>query len=428
MKMYLKRFLAFLRANLKNLLLSLVLSVIIWFAVSIQIFPNVYDHVSDIEVMAAPTALMTQENLEISKIDTEKITVQIQGKRYVIGSLTNEDFTAALDLSGVTTAGTYVVDIDVKPLVHSSDYEIVSGNMSTTIEVQRIVTKEIPVEVNTDNIQIEQGLQIQADEVAVTPMHVTVKGEESLVNSIDKAVVDLMYDGIMSVTTEVKGEVSLYKSDNTKIDNPDLVYENTGYTITVPLCKVKTLPLDVSLSVPGNFDADSLPYSIQPGEITIAAPASDTSIDNLEKIDIGEINLSNLTSKDLQGVKLVISLPDGYRNLSNVGIAQVEFEGTESYGKLDFTVPTENFTILNGDEAFEYSMVTNQLAVSVVGPSDVLQNMVSSDITGTVNLLGVTMEEGVKNVTVSMRINGVNVSAWVTGDYKVDIRAEAVEE
>lgn len=427
MKAYIKHILTFLRANLKSLLLSLVLSVIIWFAVSIQVFPNVYDHVSDIEVIAAPTALMEQENLEITKINSETVTVQIQGKRYVIGSLSAADFTAVLDLSMVTTPGTHVVPIDVAPIVNSDDYEIVSSGLTTTIDVQRVITKEIPVEVNTDNIQIAEGLHVQTDEITISPSTVTVKGEESLVNSIEKAVVDVDYNKVMSVTTELKGELSLYKSDNTKIENPDLKYEKTGYIVTVPVCKVKTLPLDFSLNVPSNFDISSLPYTILPEEITIAAPATDTSIDNLEKIDIGEINLSNLTSKDLQGVKLVISLPDGYKNLSNIGIAQVNFDNADSYGKLEFTVPTDDFSILNGDEAFEYSMVTNQLAVTVVGPSDVLHNMISSDITGTVNLLGVTMEEGVKNVTVSLRINGIDVSAWVTGDYKVDIRATAKE-
>ena len=141
MKAYLKRCLAFLRANLKSLLLSLILSVIIWFAVSIQLFPNVYDHVSDIEVVAAPTAVMQQENLEITNINSEKITVQIQGKRYVIGSLSADDFTAVLDLSTVTTPGTHVVPIDVAPIVSSSDYEIVSTGLTTTIDVQRIITK-----------------------------------------------------------------------------------------------------------------------------------------------------------------------------------------------------------------------------------------------------------------------------------------------
>ena len=427
MKAYIKHILTFLRANLKSLLLSLVLSVIIWFAVSIQVFPNVYDHVSDIEVIAAPTALMEQENLEITKINSETVTVQIQGKRYVIGSLSAADFTAVLDLSMVTTPGTHVVPIDVAPIVNSDDYEIVSSGLTTTIDVQRVITKEIPVEVNTDNIQIAEGLHVQTDEITISPSTVTVKGEESLVNSIEKAVVDVDYNKVMSVTTELKGELSLYKSDNTKIENPDLKYEKTGYIVTVPVCKVKTLPLDFSLNVPSNFDISSLPYTILPEEITIAAPATDTSIDNLEKTDIGEINLSNLTSKDPQGVKLVISLPDGYKNLSNIGIAQVNFDNADSYGKLEFTVPTDDFSILNGDEAFEYSMVTNQLAVTVVGPSDVLHNMISSDITGTVNLLGVTMEEGVKNVTVSLRINGIDVSAWVTGDYKVDIRATAKE-
>ena len=428
MNRILKRTLSFLKANMKYLIMSLLLSIVIWFAVSIQLFPNVYDHVEGIEIIATPTPAMMKDNLEIASVSIDSATVRIQGKRYVIGTLDKNDFTATLDLSNVTTPGTHLVRVDVIPLESSDDYEIVTGNLTATIDVRRIITKEIPVNANIDRIAIGEGLQVQSDEIAISPSSVIIRGEESVVNSIDKAVIEAEYDSVMSMTTEINGELSLYKRDGTKVENPDLDYNKSNYSVTVPVCKVKTLPLGFSLNVPSNFDRNSLSYTILPQEITIAAPASDTSIDRLEKIDIGEINLSDLTSQDLQGVKLTISLPEGYRNLSNIGIAQVNFENTESYGKLDFTVPTENFTILNGDSAYSFSMVTNQLDVTVVGPSEMLQNMVSSDITGTINLLGVPIEEGVKNVTVSLRINGFNVSAWVTGDYKVDIRAEAVSE
>ena len=187
---------------------------------------------------------------------------------------------------------------------------------------------------------------------------------------------------------------------------------------------MKTLPLNVSVIYPENFDSNSINYSIVPKEITIAAPATDTGIENLDRIDVGEINLTSITARDLQGVNLAISLPDGYKNLSNTGRAQVTFENMDSYGKMEFTVSTDNnFTVLNGDPEYDYSFVTSQFDVTAIGPSNVLRNLSQDDITGTVNLLGIPMEESVKNVTVTLRIAGQNVTAWITGEYKIDIRA-----
>lgn len=422
-KTYLDRIWKFIVKNLKNLILSLILSIIIWFAISIQVFPNVYDHVGDIEVIYTPTQLMLDENLEISGFE-QSVNVQIQGKRYIIGTLSADDFTASLDLSTITSPGKHTVPINVALSDSNVECDILTSGLTATITVERIISKEIKITPSADGITIGEGLQVQQTDMTCVPSTITISGEESVVNSIDKAVVNAVFDGTMSATTEVKGSLTLYKSDNTVITNPALAYDNEVFTVTVPVYKVKTLPLDISLVVPSNFDTSSLNYTVLPEEITIAAPATDFSVDNLEKIDIGEVSLGNITLKDLQNVRLMITLPDGYKNLSNIGIAQISFDDVESYGKLEFTVPGENITVLNGDVAYNYSVVTSQLAVSVIGPSDVLQNMTSSDITGTVNLLGVSIEEGVKNVTVSLKINGTDVSAWVTGDYRIDIRAE----
>lgn len=422
-----KRIGNFIVANLKDLIVSLVLAIVIWFAVSIQVFPNVYDHIYDIPVNIEPTPFMLEENLQIVDCD-DTVNIQIMGKRYVIGTLSNADFVATADLSSVTAPGKYTVDIQVKPLSSSTEYEVVTKGLQASITVERIITKTFDVVPDIDSLQIGEGLTVNEDEVICSPTTVTITAEESVVKSIGEITVTPVTSSALEVTTELKGTLSIFKKDGTKIDNPDLELSDDSYTLTVPVWKVKTLPLNISLTVPSGFDEESLSYSILPTAITIAAPASDSSIDNLDRIDIGDVQLSDLSSKDLQGIKLTIALPTGYRNLSNVAIAQVNFGEAENYGKLDFTVPSENFTILNGDPEYEFSFVTSQLDVSVVGPSEVLRNLTPDDISGTVNLLGVTAADGVKSVTISMKIEGENVTAWVTGDYKVEIMAQEIPE
>lgn len=423
MKSFLKRIGDFFVKNLKTIIMSVVFSIIIWFAVSIQLFPNVHDHIDDIPVSAELTTVMKEENLQIIDYD-ETVSIQIQGKRYVIGMLTADDFTASLDLSEITTPGTHVVNINVsKKAEANNDYEIISSDLTSKITVERRISKTLNLEISTSGISVGDELQIQEDDITLSSDTVVISGEESLVESVERAVIEPVYQGTMTETTEVQGTVSLYNSDGIKINNPELEYKANNYTITIPVYRVKTLPLNVSIIYPDNFNKNSLKHNILPQEITIAAPAEDVSIENLEKIDVGEINLSNITARDIQGgINLAISLPEGYKNLSNTGRAQVTFDNIDSYGNLEFTVSTDNFTILNGDTNYEYSFVTNQIEVTAIGPSGVLQNLSHDDIIGTVNLLGIQMEESVKNLTVTLRIAGQNVTAWITGDYKVDIR------
>lgn len=416
-----KSILLFFKNNLKTLIMSVIFAVIIWFAVSIQLFPNVHDHVDGITVTAEPTSYMQRENLQITDFQQD-ISIQILGKRYVIGTLTAEDFTASLDLSGITSPGTHTVNVDVNMVQPNSDYEIISNNLTASVEVERIISKEIALEVNTNFIAVGEGLQIQAEDITLSSANVVISGEQSLVNSVAKAVIEPRFDGILTETTKINGTVAIYDADGTKIETDKLDYQADNYTVTIPIYRVKTLPLNVSFNYPPNFDASSIKYSIFPQEITIAAPAGDMSIENYERIDVGEIDLTDITSRDLQNsIRLTISLGDGYKNLSGIGIVQVTFEDIDSYGRLEFPVSTENFTILNGDPSYDYSFVTSQIDITAVGPSDIIKNLSSDDILGTVNLLGTPAETGVKNVTVSIRVAGQNNRAWIAGDYRIDI-------
>ncbi len=422
MKNFLKRLGSFFKKELNTVILSVIFAIVIWFAVSIQAFPNVYDHIDGVSVSAEPTAYMQKENLMITDF-SEEVTVQLQGKRYVIGNLEAKDFVAKLDLSGITSPGVHTVNVELSKVQPSDDYDIVSEGLTAKVTVERIISKDIALEVNTNNLKIAEDLQIQAEEITLSSAAVTVSGEESLVSSVAKAVIEPIYTDILTETTRLSGTVSLYDRNGTKIDDPKLEYVSNNYSVTIPLYRVRTLPLNVSIIYPSNFDSSSLSYTVYPPEIVIAAPADDLSINNLERIDVDEINLANITARDLQvGIKLPISLSEGYRNLSNIAVAQINFNDADDYTKRDFTVSTEKFSFLNGDSSYDYSFVTSQLTVTAIGPSNLLYSLTPDDISGTVNLLGINSEEGVKNVTVTLRIAGQRIKTWINGDYKVDMR------
>ncbi len=422
-KEYCGKLLQFIKKEWKNVVLSVAISIVVWFAISIQIFPNITTHVDNIEVHVIPTSYMTEENLQLAEDYNESVSIQIQGKRYDIGNLSADNFYAYLDLSRVSEAGEHVVNIVVEPVDEKNDFEILTKNLTATIKVKKIITREIEVTPVADNITLQDGFQIEEEDLTANPSTITVTGEESLVNSIDRVEAKAVYDGIMQTTSEVKGELYVYNKSNSRVENPDLTYDNTNFTVNVPVYKVKTLPLAVSFTnVPSNFYLDSLSYTITPSEITIASP--DNSVDNLDKIDIGEISLNDLTFKDLQGgVALTITLPQGYKNISQNKAATVTFNDTDSYGKLEFTVTNENINVINAPSNFDITVLTRQLDVSVIGPSKLIQELTGSNIYVTANLLGVEIGEGTKSVPVTFRIAGYNVRSWVIGEYKIDISA-----
>ena len=435
MRKVLDRFARGFVRNIKTIIQALVFSVIIWIFISIQIFPDISLHITNIPVSCEPTNFMNEEDLRISSVDTQNVTIQINGKRYSISQLTADDFAAACDLSKVYEAGVYDVPIDVYSLNDSIDVDISTRNLTAKVSVIKIVTREIEVVPNTDSLAIADGMQIEG-EVTVTPEYMTVTGEESLVNSIDHVEAIARYeDGALDHSEGIHATPTFFNKIGIKIPSPDIAYSTDDFIVSVPVYKLKTLPVQVKFtgqSGSPSFDPEDLEYAMSINELTIASP--DSSIDNLSAIDIGEIPLAALTLKDIQGGRtLPVELPEGYKNISGNKTITVTFPEADEFGQLGFTVPAENFTVINNPSKYDVKILTNEILVNVVGYSNYIQTMTSSDIYATINLLGMEISEGSKSVSVTFRLKGTNARAWVTGEeYKVDLlitaAAEDVEE
>lgn len=422
MNVFFNRFASKFLSNLKTILQAAISSVIIWFFISIQVFPDITQHISGIKVDCEPTQRMTDENLQITSVSVDEVTIQIEGKRYSITELTGEDFTASCDLSDIDEAGEHTVSINVNAVDSSLECEVLTDNLTAKVNVVKIISREIEVVPNTNVIQVADEMQIEGD-ISVSPATVIVTGEERIVNSIGKIEAVPDYDDILDGSAELQASPVIYNQQGVKMLNSNLSLSEGIFTVSVPVYKVKTLPLNVKFTNSSTyFNLSNLKYSMSVTELTIASP--DSSIDNIDSIDIGEISLSALTLKDLQGgVALPVKLPDGYKNISGNKTVTVYFEDYDEYGQLGFTVPSENINVINAPLNFDVEVLTNVLTVNVVGLSSYIQEMTSDDIYATVNLLGVEITEGTKSVSVSFRIAGTNTQAWVTGEeYKVEIQ------
>lgn len=428
MSKFFKRFASKFLVNLKTIVQAAVASVIIWIFISIQVFPDIAQHISDVKVECEPTQHMINENLQITSVDVENVTIQIEGKRYSISELSADDFTARCNLSNIYEAGKHIVNIDIEPVDSANECQILTNTLTAEVTVIKIISREIEVTPSIDGVVVADEMQIEGD-ISVSPATVIVTGEEELVNSIGRIEAVPDHDDVLDGSTELKSLPVIYNQQGMKMLNTDLALSEGIFKVNVPVYKVKTLPLNVKFTGSStNFNLANLKYSMSVTELTIASP--DSSIDNLDAIDIGEISLSALTLKDLQGgVALPVKLPDGYKNISGNKTVTVYFEDYDDYGQLGFTVSTENINVINAPSTFDVKVLTNVLTVNVVGLSSYIQEMTSDDIYATVNLLGIEIGEGTKSVSVTFRLAGANPKAWVTGEeYKVEIQISAIPE
>lgn len=417
MKNIILNFLNDIKQNYKTLILGFIIAFGFWIIVSIQVFPTIEDNISGISIEAPITDFMAQNNLQVISDINETVNIKIEGKRYDISDLSASDFFATADLSSIHAAGSYTLPLKVEPKTDREVDVVTVEPRMITLTVDEIITKEITVTPTAPDISLPENYYL--DELVASPAKITVTGSASVVNSISKVEARSTYHGELRESSRTNSDLFMFNSSATRIPTDGLTLSPESIAVEIPVYKQKELPLKVSITnYPGNFDIDSLKYDIQPKTLIIAAP--DDTIDALSTLDIGTIDISDIQLN--KNTLIPIVLPEGYKNLSGNNTARIEWK-LENYGSLDFKVTSDNIAITNAPENFDVSLVTNQLTFTGIGPSNKLAELTNSDFTVNVNLLGVSLREGNQDVTVSISAKGARQTCWVSGTYKVTIKA-----
>ena len=291
MKNFILNFLNDLKRNYKTLILAFLLSFTLWIVVSIQVFPTIEKEINNVSVEAHLTDYMVRNNLQIVNDVNQTVNIKIQGKRYDISRLDTQDFYASVDLSEVTSAGKYNVALEVFAKTNE-DYTLLEVEPKTlSLEIDKIITKEFPITGTAPDISLPEGFY--ADDVTTSPETISVTGSASMLDKIERIEAKSTFHGEIMESTQTNSEIIIYGSNGTKIVSDKLKLSTELVTVNIPIFKQKELPLKVTINYPAGFDADSLKYEIRPELITVAAP--NNTIDNQSQLDIGTINLSDIT-------------------------------------------------------------------------------------------------------------------------------------
>lgn len=418
MKTIFLNFLNGIKKNYKTVILSFIIACTLWVVISVLTFDTISNRISGIDILTQPTDYMTQNNLRITSEIKDKVTVQIEGKRYDISDLDAEDFTAEVDLSSVRTAGTYNLPIKVTSKANRTLSITSTQPEQLSVTLDEIISKEFPVQGTAD---ISLPADYYLDKITASPANITLTGSASVIGKVTRVEAKSTLHGNISQSQQTGSEITVYGANGVISEGITLSTDNI--TVNIPIFKQKELPLKFTVNYPSNFNADSLKYTIKPEKITVAAP--DETINNISELDIGTINLSDIGLDATSYIPIV--LPDGYKNLSGNNNARIDWD-IGDYGKLDYDVLDENISITNSPNNYDVSLITNSLSVTVIGPSDSLSAIIASDITVNVNLLGAQLHEGSQDVSVSVQIKGARQNCWVSGDYKVTINASPPAE
>lgn len=358
-------------------LLAFLLSLILWFYVTLQANP-LEEKLYEVPV----DYINLEEDLTISE-KTDYVTVRVQSNSNILTNVEAKDISAYVNMSAAeigTFTGAVMVDIpDNVQLVSISDSTVI-----ITVEEVSQINKEVTI--NYGKAAVADGYMSM--DGAVYPNTVTISGPSDKLEAIASVYVevnlanmDSNYDGVLPVNVVDASGSSLASWIDVEPSNVEVL---------VPI--VSNNPTKVVPVSPTIIGSVAEGYTItrtvvEPSVVTITG--SQSAIDSINYAYTSAVDISNATTDIITQVKLLdntgITYVDNFNSTINV-IVVVEEEKT-------VTIENVAITVENANSDYNYDLQKSTISVKVVGPASVVEGLTNTDIVAKVDVSDAVLGE-----------------------------------
>ena len=421
MRLFKKRTIAEARNNLMLLIISLICAIAGWFIIAMKIYPSATKEVYSIPIefrLAGTTA--ASNGFQMYEPNVEKVNIKFDCSRTDYNQLNAESIKAYVDFDNIVTAGTKSLPIKVENSFGATMSNVIVTPSTVKLSLDKSETKTFALKSKTPNIKAADGKLIYEEGLYYEPTEIKLTGPSAKLARIAECyAVSNKADTLASDATLSTDEFQLYDAEGNEItDKKYITFDPAVVSINVPVLTQKTVKVDVLLvDAPSNFDRNCLKLNITPDTVTLAASSSETNIpDPLQiKLTLSTLDIGYSEDTDLEKMLALTNV----KNISGTDRVNVTLD-SEGLSSKELVLNDIHLTNVPKDN-YDYTILTPQVKVKVVGPADIIDNITPNDLLAEVNMLGAdtSKDQFSYNVTVSCKTHN-NVWA-VGGDLKETI-------
>ena len=396
------------------IILSLLFAIIFWKYVDDEQGNMITQDFNDIPVeFIGETDTLPNRGLMLVEGGDTTVDLKLSGSRTIITSLRKEDIHLQVDLTNITSSGTYPVSY--KLVMQDSGVSISQASISTfMVTIAEMYEKTVPVEVRVVG-EIAEGYIYMEDKLEIQPSVLTVRGREEDVDEVDAALVLVDLSGA-STTVQKEFDYQLVDRDENAIETESLLISDKRVEVTAPVYVTKELDLTVKWKEAPGSRLEDVAWRLEPSTINVAGEA--ISLENKLDIVLAEVDLSTLLS-DTE-VELPINLPSGCVNLSGYTTTTLSISFNSDLATRTFTVT--NISAIGVGEGLSFSRVTQSVDVMLRGPAEILEQVTEDDIRIVVNLED-KVASGTYSVTATVLVDGIGSDkVGAAGTYSVNCK------
>lgn len=384
-------------------LLSLACAVLLWLYVISSTNPDMTQTYSRVAVDLLGTESLTANNLVITDGSHSTVSFKVTGKSERIAMVSeNGGLTVTADLSNITVPGVY--DVKYQVISSISDLTISKITPTISIEVDRVVSQSIPVDLQLSG-ELQDGFV--SDNFVLTPDAITVRGPEKLLDTIKSAVA--VFDvSTVKTTTETTLAYTLVDENGIEIKNSLITADTPSVRLSYGVRQVGEVPLVLNVNSFGFITSDFVDVSIEPSSIKVSG--SPDVVSTLNRIDLGSVNLEQVFDNENFEFDLPVVLPNGIAADTAVTQAHVTITPKE----LVKTTVEISRDALPQNDLFQYE---SDLTVTVWTTQDNLASVGVSSLNVALSYSEDSLEPGLNEIQAS--VTPADSKVVVVGDYSV---------
>lgn len=396
-------------------LISLLMAITLWGYVVVFVNNEHTTTIHDVPINMQYRASAYQSlGLDVVEMDITTVDVSVTGPRSVTGDLTPEDIIIYPSITAIDGPGNYTFILTSDKASNISNFTINSYSRdSVTVRLDRLVSKEFPVEVDISSVVVDS--EYMADRPTTNPATITITGPEYKVNSVARVVASTITTETLSQTAVLPSKIHLYDVNGGAIDDKLLSMNVAEVDITIPIMKEVILPVKVEyVNVPSGFDTSLLKQTLSAGEIRLSVPAQTAS--SLTDFVVGYIDLATLKTGEKYTFDL--KLPSGYRSLDEISQISATISGDNLTERV---MNVSEIKIIN-DAAGDIQLMTKIINnVTIVGEKSAVDSLSAGSVIAQIDAATLSAAQGQQSVEVDFIIPSTD-AAYVKGVYTVNIK------
>lgn len=391
--------------------LSILIAATIWFYVNNKESVTVYVHDVPIEFLNEDTSLADKGLMRISGDEDITVDLKLQMPRNVVYDFDTSELRLVSDLSTITYAGKQSVSYTIlyPSKVSSNSVKVESPTIRTVqVEIGELNKKDIEIRCKVVGNVAEGYI---AGTVEMLPETLEVRGQQADIMQISYAQVTLDIEDASSTVVELL-DFELYDFNDQVIDNKNIHPMSESVQVTVPVLKVKDVPLTVNLVESAGARLENYTWSLSYSSITLSGESSQMAA--ISELVVGTLALEDL--REQETFTYDIPVPEDVNNLSGISTVTLTITPksveTREVEALNFSY--ENFS---GDHAV--SILTSSLPVTLRGTAADIEAVTGEDVHVIADLSGIEADSGSYTVPARISVSGYDLGA--VGSYEVTV-------